>query len=477
MTQAKENANTMLAMARKAKAERLTSQALTGGMASSSNFYGDSREQQDAKRKYSLNTGWTYASVRPIAVRAAKQPFRIGQVTKENAKGAILKRRMPDAMKSLLSDDAGVELLETHPLLEAINDPNEWMVEWTLKFITAQSLQLTGRAFWWIVDSPRRKGFDIWPLPASWVTPVHDKGFRAAWSVRFNEDREPIIVSGDRMAYFYLPDSSDPFASRAPMDAALPAVETSEAIRTAQRATFDNSAMPALAFVTGEVMGPNGEKSKPQLEQWQREQISQSLNTLFKGVKKWGRFIVLDSVISDVKPVSNKPMEMDFMDSSKMTKEEIMQIFGVNEIVAGAVLNANRASAATATDLFLDNVVNPLLTMMSQVINQWVLPLFDPRPDVLCWIEEAKSLDPELRLRELEWLCGIGGLVVDEGRAELGFAPMPNGKGNVIVRSMAHVVEPVDRAGEELDVLLLDAPDSDEESELPVDEETSKLFY
>ncbi|MGH2568336.1 MAG: phage portal protein, partial [Bacteroidota bacterium] len=358
LAEARANGDTMVAHARKQFHEKAAApQTVTNG-----GYLNSSQDSERSRRNYNLNTGWTFASIRPIAVRCAKQPFRVGK--KKRGKGKnFTKERMtfaqtkglPDFIKGQLSEETTFEMQESHPFLSAMADPNDLMTEWCLKYITAASMQLAGKAYWWMIPSKRKKGqIDIWPIPAHWVTPDNSKKFRSGWIITPPGEAAGTLVDSNNVAFFYYPDPMDPFASRGPMDAARPAAETSEEIRTAQRSTFDHIAMPATAFITGMVPGDDGKMARPELTNSQKEQIELSLRQLYRGTSKWGRMIVLDRVIEDVKYLNQKPIEMDFPKSGQMTKEEIMQIFGVNEIVAGSVQDANRAAATVATEGFLD---------------------------------------------------------------------------------------------------------------------------
>ena len=52
--------------------------------------------------------------------------------------------------KAAISDE--LQIIEQHELLDAIDDPNELMVRWTLLYVTLAGLELTGRAHWWFVE-------------------------------------------------------------------------------------------------------------------------------------------------------------------------------------------------------------------------------------------------------------------------------------------------------------------------------------
>ena len=76
---------------------------------------------------------------------------------------------------------------------------------------TSLSLQITGKAYWRLLEEDGRR--KIIYLPATWVTPVHkDKKFNAFWMIDVpGSTDEPYPVPGDQIAYFHHPDPADPF--------------------------------------------------------------------------------------------------------------------------------------------------------------------------------------------------------------------------------------------------------------------------
>jgi hypothetical protein len=418
-----------------------------------------------ARRQYGKNTGWVYASIRPIAVRVARQPFRVGKIKerdageKESPESFAVKNRLPCHLKTQLSENVTVELVNKHPMLQALADPNPMMTEWALKFVTAASAQLTGWAFWWMwradPKDPERNGtgWDIWPVPTHWVKKA-EKG--KGWDVTAPGESKPVFVPAEDMAVFYYPDPENPSRARGPMDASELVASASEKVTVAQSATFDNVALPTIIFRSGVVEAADGTKSLPEFTDAQKQTIEATLRQLYRGVHKWGRFLVTDKNIEDVDLLSQKPFEMDFQQSGQMLKEEIMQIFGVNPAVAGQLENSNRASATVATESFLDNVVNPLLTMMSQALNQWVLPKFlagavaNAARELSAWIEEAIAYDPDGVRANVTTLLGSSGITVDTARFVLmGLPPLPNGWGNQILVKAGMKLQRVDQTPEE----------------------------
>ena len=85
-----------------------------------------------------------------------------------------------------------------------------------------------------------------------------------------------------------------------------------------------------------------------------------------------GEPLILDSLIERVDRFSQSVVEMNFSDSSKITKSRICEAYGCSEVLFGNVTNANRATSYTADTIFVDTRINPLVGLLSGVLTQRV---------------------------------------------------------------------------------------------------------
>lgn len=387
--------------------------------------------QSNPREQYARYTNTTFACVRPIANRLAEQSVRLGRPQKKaKSLKAYELSAIPICMRKELRN--GFVTLDEHPFLDSIADPNELMQSYHLMFCTAASVQLTGKAYWWLVKS-KRPGllYDIWPIPSHWIEPDKRTTTGSTYLITPFGGTDRYTVDGGDIAYFYLPDPANPFEAYSAVTAAAKDIQSEDAIKTAQKSGFDNGMGFDTAVIVGDIPGPNGTKQRPELSPEQCEQLETRLNQLHKGPGKNRGVIILDSLISDVKPLSNKPDEMDFVGSSSSVKKSIEQVFGVNPVITGENENVNRAAALVAEETFDKNVLNPLIEMFTQVINAQVLPRFVAKGQKLgAWIDRVEVTDPELRRMQFQLMCGFGMVTHDEVREEFGLPPLPDGAGN-----------------------------------------------
>jgi len=365
-----------------------------------------------AKEQYRHFKGWAYVAVRAIAQRIAGQDLFVGRVRSSPTGGRKL--ILPKSLKSI---GDRIEPIESHPLLDAVDQPNPIMVRWSLLYSTVSSLKLTGRAFWWITDGEDGK-LNIWPIPSDWIEPGDP--MRATRLVRPYGGVDQIELPGEDVAHFCLPDPSNPFGSMSPLQSQSAAIATDEAIQTAQHRSFQNGVFPGLLIKVGRLPGmmPGQPGERPVLEPEQRQELVDAVRKLYGGALRNNSRLIVDGMIEGVEKITNMPSEMDFLDSGKQTKARILQAFGVNPIIVGDVADATRAQAIVAEKSFCQNTCNPIIELLSQVLTRWVGQRFSGE-NLVAWLAPCRADDPEQTLAEWEAALKVGAVDLSEFRSHV----------------------------------------------------------
>lgn len=378
------------------------------------------------------NRGWVYSCCRLFAQRIAGQSLHVAKRTARPQR-TLTPGQRKDAPAHVKAQAATLEPIEGHPLSELFANPNEFMTGWQLAYVTIVALELCGRAYWWIRQSRGEGGvhLQLWPLPPSWVTPLHSEtDLFAKWKVNpAGSMGEGFELPGEEVVYFNYPSVTNPIGSYSTLEAQQRAVSADEAITEAQYRIFQNGVFPRHAIILGKQQGiDEGEGRRPRLHDHQYQQLIELVRKRYRGVTRFDEPIILDGLVEDVKRINNTALEMDFLNSGIFTKARILQSYGVNEISLGAVENANRASAAIA-DRHLCNEINSKLAMLSHAVTQWVGPMFDGGAgSLLCWFEPVKPNDPEFELDEWKFLASVGAVSRNELRAGVkGLPPIIGG--------------------------------------------------
>jgi phage portal protein BeeE len=363
-------------------------------------------------RQYTAYRDTAYTAIRPIAVRIAQQPFRVG-VSQADPSEEVLGRmrtagnrelwsKAPRQVQSLVNGDA--EIVTDHPVLSLLNNPNPYMTGWAMVYCSIVSLYCTGRFVWWF-DRDSHGNERIFYLPSSWATPHHDGRPFSHWTVQPPGSTTKTRVESEDIFYCFMPDPANPLDGLAPLQANAKAVNTEDKIQAAQYALMSNDIRPGMVLVAGRMPDPRGGSGagpRPILTPKQRKQLIGAIQSVYRGVQHYGEPIIVDGMIENVYPYTRTASDLDFPAGSKLTKDRIMQGIGTSPVIAGHSENVNRATSYSQHEIFYDNTVNPVISLVSASLTLRVGPRFStPTEKISVWLELAEPNDPDLLYRRV----------------------------------------------------------------------------
>ena len=386
------------------------------------------------RTQYEYFRDWVYAAIRPIAVRVARQNFKVARKRQSAGPNPIKAARhnlhMAAAPEFIRKEADNLDILESHPLLDAIENPNDLHTGWELKYFTATNISITGLGYWWLhVDDAGQ--MRIWPLPSSWVTPKHEGAPFAMWEVRPPGSTEPIMVDGEDICRFAYPDPSNPLGSLSPLQANARAVSTDEQIQNSQLQSYKNGVRPSVVLKAGRLPGMPGMTTpgvRPVLTPEQRKQLISAIKLASAGWERHRDPFIVDGLIDEIIPFDRSPHEMDYINSSKLTEDRVWLGFGVNPISAGKREGGNRAQSYAADEHLVSNVINPLISLISQTATKKIGPRFSRDSEkLMVYIEQAQPHDVDLELAKMTFAAEHQAVTKNEIREYVGKPPMKGG--------------------------------------------------
>lgn len=408
---------------------------------------------QFAKQYNAASQDIAYTAIRPIAVRVAGQPIRVGTKSKRYRSGGMRtkanrgrskkngetgrcswSRRALDCSPPFVkSISDGIDVQDDHPILDWLEDPNPILSLWDMLYCTAFSLEACGEAIWLMdptVDEEGNQSVRFWYWPRHWIAPIsNEQQAFVGWKLLppSKQQWDGPIVPDELVLRFSFPNPAHPLHGHSALQSQEKAVNVDNEVQVAQFASMQNASKPGVVLIAGDMeLHPDlpGSGGRIELTAAQKKQIVQAFQMNYRGARRFNDPIILDRIIQDIKPFMPKPMELDFMGSSQLTRNRIMHGIGTNGIIAGQVESANRASAVVSEKIWLSNVVNPLATCISDTLYRKVGKRFSgDKEKVYVWIEECKVLDPEMRLQEMRFLASQGWLTGNEGREAFDLPP------------------------------------------------------
>ncbi len=402
------------------------------GASSSTSLFGGSLIDHRAEQ-YRHNVGTVHAIIKPIANRIARQPVRLARIVHDEEvkdSGGLwhksaMERSLPLKLKHMANQ---IEMVEDHEILDSIHNPNPYLTEWALKYVTVISLELAGMAIWWQFRDPETGKLQTYYLPSHWCTPNHEAGLYAFWEVRPENSGESFEIASNEIVYISIPDPADPLSASSTLQAQSKPVVIDESMTEAQRRQFSNGIHPGYAITIGrhpDAQGRPGER--PILTPEQREQLITAVKRQYRGATQYDEPMIVDGLIEKIEKITLSGREMDWLNSWTVNKDRLTQAWNINPVTMGQLQGANRASAAAAEDHFLMNVVNPKIILISEILTRSIPPRVDPSEDYILYIEEAKPIDPEFDLTQDLALLNAGAMSRNELRARRGLAPIKQG--------------------------------------------------
>lgn len=331
---------------------------------------------------------WVYAAVRAIASRVAGTPLTLSRT------------------------DTGEPLDEDHPLPRLLAEVNPFDTAVTLWNRTVTSLELTGNAYWYVPRNALGAPAEIWLLPAQYMRVIPDAR-RFVGGYLFQNAGVEQRFDAAEVIHLKYPSPASVYYGAGALQAAAGAVDAHESIKEAERRSFRNGIFPGLAVQTGEKLASDV-----------RRRLEEALKRGFAGPERAGRALILEQGLT-VRPFTFSPREMDFLQSAKVTRDEILAIFGVPAAVAGLSEDVNRASAEAMIYTFAENTIQPKLRLLEAQITQDLCRAFDPRiratfESPLPRVRAEERADMIARLR-------FGVTSVNEERRRIGLRPVADG--------------------------------------------------
>jgi HK97 family phage portal protein len=251
-------------------------------------------------------------------------------------------------------------------------------------------------------------------MPSTRVRVVPDARRQVGGYVYRAGARELRFEPGE-VIHFRYPNPRSDFYGAGPLQAAAESVDAHESLKSAQASSFAGGAFPGLVLTSSRPLSDAAVK-----------RLEAKLRGRHGGEERAGKVLLLEEGLS-ASPLSFSPKEMDFLSSARVTRDEILGVFGVPAAIAGLAEDVNRASAAALDAIFARWTVRPKLAMLAEQLNQDLCPRFDP--DLRCEFDDPVPADRAAEREDMLARVRSGVTTVNEERARLGLPPVGWGEG------------------------------------------------
>lgn len=315
----------------------------------------------------------------------------------------------------ILNSTGDTKEITTHPALDLIYKPNPFQTKTEFLETTIINLKCTGEAFWFKVRNNSGRVIELWNLRPDCITVVSDPA-KFIKSYKFNKDDGTTVeFDPEEIIFFKYPDSTTAYRGLSPIHAASRRVQTEEYATRWQSDFFLNSARP-----DGLIKNKDSTLTKDQ-----KTDIRENWNKRHGGLNNSYKVAILEGGL-EYQLISLSQREMDYIESLKFTRDDILVAFAVPKPIIAIVDDVNRANSETAMTIFLGETIEPEVRRLEEKINeQLIYPDFGEEFYIGHIDQTPANQDQKLKA----YSDGIqyNYLLINEVRAREGLPPLRGG--------------------------------------------------
>jgi len=259
----------------------------------------------------------------------------------------------------ILNSNGDTKEIFSHPALDLIYKPNPFQTKTEFIEILIINLKCTGDDFIFKVRNTSGKVVELWNLRPDFVTIITDptnyiKGYKFTKSDGSTEN-----LAAEDVIHIKYPNPINQYLGLAPLHAAQNRVQTEAYATEWQRDFFLNSARPDALIKNPETT----------LTKDQKDDIKDGWNKLYKGRGNSSKVAILEGGL-DYQLISLSQKEMDFIESMKFTRDDILVAFHTPKPIVSITDDVNLANAKTAMEIFLSETIKPEISRIVENLNE-----------------------------------------------------------------------------------------------------------
>lgn len=252
-----------------------------------------------------------------------------------------------------------------HLALDLWRKPNDAFTGEQLVEMGQQHFELTGET-WIVVDIDEVFGIPLglWPVRPDRIEPVPGETTFLAGYIYTGADGEKVPLQPHEVLPIRRPHPKDPYRGIGAIQSTMLEVQSARATAEWNRNFFRNGAMPG-----GVIEVPN------ELDDPQFQTLIMRWRESHRGVSRAHRVGVLEHG-AKFTPVTYSIKDMQMTEVRGMTRDTIMEAFGISRHMLGITEDVNRANANAAEYLYAKYIDKPRASRWRSMLNNFYLPLF-----------------------------------------------------------------------------------------------------
>lgn len=262
--------------------------------------------------------------------------------------------------------DAEDEPQDNHPLSVLLTRGNDAMSPAQMWQDYTSTMLLSGEWFVEIVDDGRGRPLELWPRNPANVTIAPDQSPErlyyprvAGYTWQLDGNAKPIAIQPTSMIQSKFFNPLDPWRGLSPIAAVREGITIDLFSQAWSKSFLKRGARPDFAIIT-----PEG------ITQSERERYEAEFMRKNSGSENWHRPIILENGITDIKPFSFAPADIEWLEQRKFSRDEVGAVFGVPDEVMGYGKDTYE-NFQTAIEMFWTLTLKPMAEHRDDVLTHY----------------------------------------------------------------------------------------------------------
>lgn len=308
--------------------------------------------------------------------------------------------------------------------------PNEDQTEF--EFIRALAIEyfVIGSVYVWVLpDANSESGLQLRIVPNEWIIKTENGGTYAPDTIRICTRHGGTAVDVPRSEFiqFRTYSAGNPGGFISPVAALRNTLSEQVEASRFRRQLWKSSGRLNAQIIRPKDVAPWTEEQKLKFATAFREAWG-------AGGSKAGSIPIMEDGM-EIKPFATSFKEQQYAESVKLTREAVAAAYGVNPSLIWHSETQTYASAKDNARALYAECLGPVLQMLQQRINAFLLPMIGADSNTYVEFDLTEKLKGsfEDRAAIYQSACGAPYLTRDEVRSELNLSPLPNGEGSEVV--------------------------------------------
>lgn len=302
-----------------------------------------------------------------------------------------------------------------HPAIKILKNPNPFLTEKMLFYVTSAHIDVYGSAYWYINKAIDKKTIsEIWTLDPARMSIVLNKEGYGIDSYKYTSGDKNISFNIDEIIHIKRPNPYSVYEGLSALQMARYEIEGDLSAIDWNRALFENGVMPSGVLTTENSLTKDSLNS-----------LKEQLNDRHAGKRNAYKLMLLDSGLKWQQTALNQK-DMDFIEQRRFSRDQILAILKVPKTIVAITEDVNRANAEASDYVFAKRTVKPRLDIICDALNSSFLPKFKNTQPVLFAYDDPTPRDEALELSRYTQAVGKW-MTPNEIRAEQGLEPKEGG--------------------------------------------------